>query len=164
MIDEAAAEGRSILAASRGRRGWSIWSTSGLPALKRRDVSAEDYRRGSRGAAPRLRELAELYGGTRSGWRLGDWSTRKDCSWRRGTGSPVAEIGTGLELVVVDGFTDFTSAQLGILRGAGGAGAAGGGDVGGRRGLNAEGGMLNAEGGAARREMFAKTQATRKRC
>ncbi|HEX6963402.1 MAG TPA: UvrD-helicase domain-containing protein, partial [Lacipirellula sp.] len=85
--------------------------------LKRRDISAEAYQKAGRGALPRQREIADLY--ARYEKLLTDANLLDAEGLFRAARDGIqqaSDVGTGIELIVVDGFTDFTTAQLEILQ------------------------------------------------
>ena len=87
-----------------------------ITALKRRDVDAAAYRRIARSRGARDQDLAELYERYQHALARAQADDAEGLfrAARDGMERTVA-IGTGLELVVVDGFTDFTVAQRGIV-------------------------------------------------
>lgn len=87
-----------------------------IAKLKRRDVSPQAFRRQVGGAAPRLRDFAELYRRYEERLRQagaadaeGLLLAARDCLRADN------ELGARLELVIVHGFTDFTAAQEQIV-------------------------------------------------
>jgi ATP-dependent helicase/nuclease subunit B len=88
-----------------------------IAGLKRRDVSADEFATGGGSPTPRRRDLAELYGRYETLLKAGRLTDPEGLFLAARDGIIAnCDVGTGIELVVVDGFTDFTVAQLEILR------------------------------------------------
>jgi len=87
-----------------------------IAGLKRRDISAEAFSNAYGRPTPRRQELAELYSRYEARLRAAELVDAEGLLLAARDGLRAAnEVATGLELVVVDGFTDFTTAQLEML-------------------------------------------------
>ncbi|MBA4104422.1 MAG: hypothetical protein C0485_01600 [Pirellula sp.] len=88
-----------------------------IARLRRRDVPAKEFARQHRRGAPRLRELAGLYAQYEQ-WLDQQQLVDAEGMFRSARDRMIAEpaVATGIRLAVVDGFTDFTTPQLAMLR------------------------------------------------
>ena len=117
IADAAEAGGLKYFAPVGGSTGLVNLVDETIVRLKRRDVSAREFAKQQRRGGGRQRELAALYTryeGTLSRERLldGEGVFQAARDWMLAE----SEVATGLRLVVVDRFTEFTTAQLEILR------------------------------------------------
>jgi len=118
VIAQAASEGAlQYFAPVGGSSGLVNLVDETISRLRRRDVSANEFARQHRRGAPRLRELAGLYVQYEQ-WLDQQQLIDAEGMFRAARDRMVADsaVGTGIRLAVVDGFTDFTTPQLAMLR------------------------------------------------
>lgn len=155
VIGQAAADGAlKYFAPVGGSAGLVNLVDQTISRLRRRDVAAQDFVRQQHRGTPRRRELAHLY---RRYEQLLDqqWLVDEEGTFRAARDRMLAEpaVATGIKLAVVDGFTDFTQPQLAMIR---------------LLAQRADSVIVTLPGDAAddqaqRRELFARTVATRNR-
>lgn len=118
VIAQAASDGAlQYFAPVGGSTGLANLVDETISRLRRRDVSAKEFARRHRRGAPRLRELAGLY------VQYEHWLDQQQLIDAEGMFLAARDrmiadpaVGTGIRLAVVDGFTDFTTPQLAMLR------------------------------------------------
>jgi ATP-dependent helicase/DNAse subunit B len=118
VISQAASEGAlQYFAPVGGSSGLVNLVDETISRLRRRDVPAKEFARQHRRGSPRLRELAGLYVQYEQ-WLDQQQLIDAEGMFRAARDRMVAEpaVGSGIQLAVVDGFTDFTKPQLAMLR------------------------------------------------
>lgn len=117
VIDEAVAVGSlDYFAPVADSTGFLTLADDWIADLQHRDISVEVARRRAARAGQRDRELAALYGSYEARLAAGALVDNQGLFRAAREGLNLApQLGAGLELVVADGFADFTRAQQGIL-------------------------------------------------
>jgi ATP-dependent helicase/nuclease subunit B len=118
VIAQAQAEGAlKYFAPVGGSAGLVNLVDETIVRLRRRDVPAKDFARRQKRGTPRQRELAGLYAAYEQ-WLDDQRLVDAEGMFRAARDRMLAEpaVATGIELAVVDGFTEFTAPQLMMLQ------------------------------------------------